>query len=76
MNSGKANVNLLDMAQGGVPLDPRVTQGLPDGPITLTSEGNNFQIVLRDASIEINGMRLVPFAVVTALHGKINLSPP
>lgn len=67
MNSGESK---SDKTQASAMLDPRVLQSLPDGPIELTSDGNHFQIIIKKASVEINGMKLLPFAVLTALHGK------
>ncbi|KAF2034210.1 hypothetical protein EK21DRAFT_108249 [Setomelanomma holmii] len=64
MNAGKAKSGKTS----SVSLDPRVLQSLPDGPIILISQGNKYQIVIKQASIEINGLKLVPFAVLTALH--------
>lgn len=69
MTGAKAKAAKVGMAQSSVPLDPSVFKSLPDGPIALTSEGNNFIIVIKEASVEINGLKLIPFAVVTALHG-------
>ncbi|KAH7084117.1 hypothetical protein FB567DRAFT_75732 [Paraphoma chrysanthemicola] len=54
--------------QQSAPLDPRVLGSLPDGPIVLSSEGNSFRIVVKEASVEVNGLGLVPFAVLTGLH--------
>jgi hypothetical protein len=64
--------SLTDMMKSQVPLDPRVTQSLPEGPIEIRSEGNTFRIVLRDADIRINGLAIVSFGVLTALHGRLN----
>ncbi|KAL6708012.1 hypothetical protein ACN47E_003446 [Coniothyrium glycines] len=55
-------------AQASVPLDPKVFQSLPSGPIRLSSEGNNFQVIIKNLSLEINGLALQPFLVLTALH--------
>ncbi|KAF1939792.1 hypothetical protein EJ02DRAFT_513567 [Clathrospora elynae] len=52
----------------GAPLDPVVMHALPQGPITLSSEGNQFEVVIQEQSLKINGLALVPFAVLTALH--------
>lgn len=72
MNSNKAKAakTKTDETENGTSLIGTVFQRLPDGPITLTSEGNKFQIVIKQASVEINGMKLIPFVVLTALHGK------
>ena len=52
-----------------VPLDPRAASSLPQGPVEFTSEGNTFRIVLKDAEISINGLAIIPFGILTALHG-------
>ncbi|KAH7071834.1 hypothetical protein BKA63DRAFT_418271 [Paraphoma chrysanthemicola] len=66
MNAAKAKNK--NGEQSSAPLDPRVLGSLPDGPIVLSSEGNTFQVVIKQASVEINGLKLVPFAVLTGLH--------
>jgi hypothetical protein len=73
MTAAKANTSMLSkvMTQAGTPLDPIVLQALPRGPITLSSEGNMFEIVIESQSLKINGLALVPFAVITGLHGKL-----
>ncbi|KAH7343120.1 hypothetical protein BKA66DRAFT_543869 [Pyrenochaeta sp. MPI-SDFR-AT-0127] len=68
MSSTKAKFGKTDETQGGTSLVATVFQRLPDGPITLTSEGNAFKIVIKQAAVEINGLKLIPFAVLTALH--------
>ncbi|KAI1539769.1 hypothetical protein PtrSN002B_008844 [Pyrenophora tritici-repentis] len=70
MSAIKADPNILDMMAGdeSVPLDGAVLRALPQGQITLFNAGNNFEVVIRDASVKVNGLDLVPFAVVTALH--------
>jgi hypothetical protein len=60
---------MMSMMTGDVPLDPRAAQSLPQGPVEFTSEGNTFRIVLKDAEISINGLPLIPFGILTALHG-------
>lgn len=68
MSANKGKMNVPDMVN--VPLDPRVVASLPQGPIEFTSEGNTFRIVLRDAQISINGLPVIRFGIITALHGK------
>ncbi|KAG9195272.1 hypothetical protein G6011_00392 [Alternaria panax] len=70
MNAAKANASMMSMAmsQAGSLLDPTVLQALPRGPITISSEGNMFEIVIESQSLKINGLALVPFAVITGLH--------
>ena len=50
-------------------LDNQTLALLPKDPITVTSEGNTFQITIQDMQVTINGLKIVPFAVLTALHG-------
>jgi hypothetical protein len=69
MAASKSKSSMMDMMQGGVPLDPRAVQSLPQGPVEFTSEGNTIRIVLRDAEISINGLAVIPFGILTALHG-------
>ncbi|KAI1526875.1 hypothetical protein PtrCC142_008902 [Pyrenophora tritici-repentis] len=73
MSAIKADPSILDMMAGdeSVPLDGAVLRALPQGQITLFNAGNNFEVVIRDASVKVNGLDLVPFAVVTALHSKL-----
>jgi hypothetical protein len=54
--SSGGGASLTMLAKSQVPLDPRVTQSLPEGPIEIKSGGNTFRIVLRDADIRINGL--------------------
>jgi hypothetical protein len=72
MTAAKANASMMSMAmaQASPPLDPTVLQALPRGPITLSSEGNMFEIVIENQSLKINGLGFVPFAVITGLHGR------
>lgn len=74
LNNGKSTKSFTGIAQSGVPLDSRVLQSLPNEPINLTSEGNKFQIVIKEARVEINGLAVVPFAVLTALHSKMPIN--
>lgn len=69
----KADPSVLDIVNGddSVPLDGAVLRALPQGQITLFNDGNNFEIVIQDQSVKVNGLELVPFAVVTGLHSKI-----
>jgi hypothetical protein len=75
MTAAKAKAGMLAMMNMGqdnqtsAPLDPAVLQALPRGPITLLSEGNMFEVVIETQSLKINGLALVPFAVLTGLHG-------
>lgn len=66
MSANKDKISMKDMMS--VPLDPRVASSFPQGPVQFTSEGNTFRIVLKDAEISINGLPIIPFGVVTALH--------
>ena len=71
MAAAKANASKMAMRNMSAPLDPTVLQALPRGPIMLSSEGNMFEIVIESQSLTINGLALVPFAVLTGLHGKL-----
>lgn len=62
---------MKNMGQSGSLLDPRVLQALPSTPINLTSENNNFQIILRDVTVEVNGIPFRKFVSITAVHGKL-----
>lgn len=74
MSGGKDQKSMMDMMN--TPLDPRVLGSLPQGPVEFTSEGNTFRIVLKDAEISINGLPVIPFGVLTALHGNYALVKP
>jgi hypothetical protein len=67
-----ASVMSKSLAQVGQTLDPTVLQALPRGPITVSSEGNMFEIVIESQSVKINGLAIIPFAVITGLHGKLH----
>lgn len=69
MTASKNKTSTKDM-MSSVPLDPRVLAALPQGPVEFASEGNTFRIVLKDVEISINGLPLIPFGILTALHGK------
>jgi hypothetical protein len=73
--SSGGGASLTMLAKSQVPLDPKVTQSLPEGPIEITSGGNTFRIVLRDADIKINGLAIIPFGIFTALHSTFNPRP-
>ncbi|KAH6629333.1 hypothetical protein C7974DRAFT_359048 [Boeremia exigua] len=66
MNASKNNKNAVNATS--IPLDPQVLGSLPQGPVEFTSEGNTFRIVLKDATISVNGLALIPFGILTALH--------
>ncbi|KAI4694137.1 uncharacterized protein J4E84_002718 [Alternaria hordeiaustralica] len=70
MAAARANATMMGKAMGqlGQTLDPTVLQALPRGPITVLSEGNMFEIIIESQSVKINGLALVPFAVITGLH--------
>ncbi|EFQ87027.1 hypothetical protein PTT_17605 [Pyrenophora teres f. teres 0-1] len=70
MSAIKADPSILDMVTSdeSVPLDGAVLRALPQGQIKLFNAGNNFEVMIRDASVKVNGLGLVSFAVVTALH--------
>ncbi|KAL1795620.1 hypothetical protein ACET3X_005844 [Alternaria dauci] len=70
VTAAKANASMMSrvMGQASPPLDPTVLQALPRGPIVLSSEGNMFEIIVERQSLKINGLALVPFAVITGLH--------
>lgn len=70
MSSSKNKTGMMAM-MSSVPLDPRAAGSLPQGPVEFTSEGNTFRIVLKDAEISINGLPIIPFGILTALHGMI-----
>ncbi|KAF1836476.1 hypothetical protein BDW02DRAFT_238432 [Decorospora gaudefroyi] len=67
MAASQAEASMMDMAMS-VPLESTVLQALPRGPITLSSEGNMFEIVIQSQSLKVNGLALMPFAVLTGLH--------
>lgn len=58
------------MGQVGVPLDPMVLRLLPQGPVVVTSGGNNFEINAQEKSLRINGQSTSLFITLTWLHGK------
>jgi hypothetical protein len=72
MTAAKANASMMSMVmtQASPPLDPTVLQALPRGRITISSEGNMFEIVIESKSLKINGLAFIPFAIITGLHGK------
>ncbi|KAJ4983546.1 hypothetical protein SVAN01_10962 [Stagonosporopsis vannaccii] len=72
MSGSKDKKSMMDVMN--TPLDPRVLGSLPQGPVEFTSEGNTFRIVLKDAEISINGLPVIPFGILTALHGNHVLS--
>jgi hypothetical protein len=74
--SSGGGASLTMLAKSQVPLDPRVTQSLPEGPIEIKSGGNTFRIVLRDADIRINGLAIIPFGIFTTLHSTFNPTIP
>ncbi|KZM18617.1 hypothetical protein ST47_g10221 [Ascochyta rabiei] len=67
LSSSKNKTSMMGM-MSSVPLDPRAAGSLPQGPVEFTSEGNTFRIVLKDAEISINGLPIIPFGILTALH--------
>lgn len=67
MSASKNKTSMMDMMT--IPIDPRAVGSLPQGPVEFTSEGNTFRIVLKDAEISINGLPVIPFGILTALHG-------
>lgn len=69
-SGSKDKKSMMDVMS--VPLDPRVLGSLPQGQVEFTLEGNTFRIVLRNADISINGLPIIPFSILTALHGKLN----
>jgi hypothetical protein len=74
MSANKGKMSMKDMMN--VPLDPRVAASLPQGPVEFTSEGNTFRIVLKDAEISVNGLPVIRFGIITALHGAFSVSQP
>lgn len=72
MSTSKSEVEMIETAMGqvGVPLDPMVLRLLPQGPVVVTSGGNNFEINAQEKSIKINGQALSLFTTLTWLHGK------
>lgn len=71
MSASKNKTTMADL-MNNVPLDPRAAGSLPQGPVEFTSEGNTFRIVLKDAEISINGLPIIPFGILTALHGTLH----
>ncbi|KAJ4359438.1 hypothetical protein N0V95_002185 [Ascochyta clinopodiicola] len=67
MSASKNKTSMMGM-MSSVPLDPRAAGSLPQGPVEFTSEGNTFRIVLKNAEISINGLPIIPFGILTALH--------
>ena len=78
MTAAKAKAGLMAMMSMdqtnkiNTPLDPIVLQALPKGPIKLSSEGNMFEVTIESQSLKVNGLALVPFAVLTGLHGEFS----
>lgn len=66
--SAKKNTTSM-MSMMNIPLDARAAASLPQGPVEFISEGNTFRIVLKATEISINGLQLLPFGILTALHG-------
>ncbi|KAF3041895.1 hypothetical protein E8E12_005491 [Didymella heteroderae] len=66
MSANKGKMSIKDMMN--IPLDPRAAASLPQGPVEFTSEGNTFRIVLKDAELTINGLPVIRFGIITALH--------
>lgn len=70
MSGSKDRQSMMDVIS--TPLDQRVLGSFPQGSVEFTSEGNTFRIVLKDAEISINGLPVIPFGILTALHGNIS----
>ncbi|KAH7128592.1 hypothetical protein B0J11DRAFT_578782 [Dendryphion nanum] len=64
VNSGTIKID----TKNAVPLDNQTLAALPKDPITIVSEGNRFEIKIQSTEVTINGQKIVPFAVFTALH--------
>lgn len=69
INSGTIKFDL----KNAVPLDNATLTALPKEPISILSEGNKFEISIQDTKVTVNGMAIVPFAVLTALHSESSL---
>jgi hypothetical protein len=76
MSTSSKEVEMIETAMGqvGVPLDSTILKILPRGPFMVTSEGNNFEIIIEPKSAKINGQSLVVFATLTGLHGECTKS--
>jgi len=70
MSSGTIKLD----TKNSIPLDDSTLAALPRDPISVTSEGNKFQITIQKGEVTINSLTVVPFAVFTAIHGKTVLS--
>ncbi|XP_014554401.1 hypothetical protein COCVIDRAFT_39714 [Bipolaris victoriae FI3] len=70
MSTSKSEVDMIETAMGqvGVPLDPMVLRLLPQGPVVVTSGGNNFEINAQEKSLRINGQSTSLFITLTWLH--------
>jgi hypothetical protein len=66
INSGTIKFDLKNT----VPLDNATLAALPKEPISILSGGNKFEISIQDTKVTVNGMAIVPFAVLTALHSE------
>ena len=71
-STSPSDMKMIEAAMGnsGIPLDSTILQILPRGPITVISQGNNFEVVLDNRSVKINGQNLTLFAILTGLHRK------
>jgi hypothetical protein len=67
MNSGTIKID----TKNAVPLDSQTLAALPKDPVTIMSEGNKFEIKIQNTEITINGMQILPFTILTSLHGKL-----
>lgn len=47
--------------------------GLPTTPVTIQNSGNEFNIDLQKITLSVNGLSVVKFAVLTALHGTFTI---
>lgn len=66
-NSGTIKID----TKNPVPLDNQTLAALPKDPIRISSEGNTFEINIQNTDVTVNGMKILPFAIVTSLHGKL-----
>ncbi|KAF2196049.1 hypothetical protein GQ43DRAFT_436338 [Delitschia confertaspora ATCC 74209] len=64
-------ISLLNLKKGKIlSLSPSTLAALPKDPIILHSEGSTFDISLHTKAVKINGLHLISFSVITALHSK------
>lgn len=73
MNGANLKNILFSKDDGSGVLDLGLLKSLPEEPFMVTSEGNNFKVVLKNMAISVNGWKGRDFVIITALHSKLQL---